>query len=76
MTLEPFFALTPQQPWYNCPSAEESAPGVTAFVNVWNMSAQTGTHLLGKCHTKAARFEENCAYSPFSAATKIGRAHV
>ena len=62
MTLEPFFALTPQQPWYNCPSAEESAPGVTAFVNVWNMSALAWGGAGGTKPTLETQLEEGWVY--------------
>ena len=39
MSLDSFFSLTPQQPWFSQPPAEDDAPAVTAFVNFWNMSA-------------------------------------
>lgn len=39
MTFSPLFTLTPQQPEFSRDPGEAGAPGVTAFVNFWNMAA-------------------------------------
>lgn len=62
MSLEPFFSLTPQQPWFSKPPAEDGLPAVTAFVNFWNISALAWGGSGGTKPTLATQLNEGWVY--------------
>ena len=62
MTLESFFTLTPQQPWYSKPPVEDGAPAATAFVNFWNMAALAWGGAGGTNPTLETQLKEGWVY--------------
>ena len=62
MSLETFFTLTPQQPWYSQPPTEDNAPAATAFANFWNMAALAWGGAGGTNPTLETQLKEGWVY--------------
>ncbi len=71
MSLDSFFTLTPQQPWFSKPP-EDGSPAVTAFVNFWNMSALAWGGSGGTKPTLATQLNEGWVYMSGGAAAPYG----